>query len=337
MANNIKEQVRNIKTKTAEHPLIPPKYQHAAAIAFMYLCLLIFFHAITFEGKTYESADSIGSHSWDTFRKDAQTEGIPPLWNPYIFCGMPGYASLMYSIPRDFDFISTVTDNVRSCAAYIFIDQKSGGQLLFYLIYGIGVYFFAFHWLKNKPIALIVSLMATYATYVAILIMIGHITKIGVLAWFPYVFLSVEKIREKFNLWYAIFLPIIIRLMIEPGHIQFIFYIYLSLGTYLLFLLIRSLIKKENWKGILVSGGTLALATILAVLMRADIYLSTLEYKPYSIRGSNPIVHTTPTQQTKTIEGGLDYDYATSWSFSPGEMMTFFVPSWYGFGWHSYQ
>ena len=26
------------------------------------------------------------------------------------------------------------------------------------------------------------------------------------------------------------------------------------------------------------------------------------------------------------------YDYATSWSFSPGEVLTWIVPSWYGFG-----
>jgi hypothetical protein len=48
-------------------------------------------------------------------------------------------------------------------------------------------------------------------------------------------------------------------------------------------------------------------------------------------------MHTSSTSQTKTIEGGLDYDYATSWSLSPGEVMTFFVPSWYGFGDHPYQ
>ncbi len=134
--------------------------------------------------------------------------------------------------------------------------------------------------------------MATYATYVAILIMIGHVTKIAVLAWFPYVFLLVEKFREKFNLLHAVLLAIIVRLMIEPGHVQFIFYIYLSLGIYLLFFFIRSFVKKENWKGILISGASLVFATVFAFLMGADQHLSTLEYNPYSIRGSNPIVHT---------------------------------------------
>ena len=43
------------------------------------------------------------------------------------------------------------------------------------------------------------------------------------------------------------------------------------------------------------------------------------------------------TSPAKTIGGGLDYDYATSWSLSPGEIITFFIPSWYGFGPLPYQ
>jgi len=337
MAKNAKEQTRNIKATTADHPLIPLKLQHPAAMFFLYLCLLIFFHSIVFDGKTYQGADTIASHSWETLLKDAQTDGIYPLWNPYIFCGMPGYASLTFSLPRTYDLTTYVWGQVRSLLGYIFLEQKVGVWLLFYLVYGIGVYLFVFFKLKNKPIALITALMATYATYVAILIMIGHVTKIAVLAWFPYVFVIVEKLREKFSVFYALLLTIIVRLMIEPGHVQFIFYIYLALGTYLLFLFIRAIIKKENWKGILLSGISLAMATVIAFLMGADQHLSTLEYNPYSMRGSNAITNTSSTSQTKTVEGGLDYDYATSWSFSPGEMMTFFIPSWYGFGDVPYQ
>jgi hypothetical protein len=332
MSKNAKEQPRNPASRQAGRSLIPQKYQHTAAIGLLYICLMIFFHSVVFEGKTYQSADTIASHSWDTLLKDSESEGIYPLWNPYIFCGMPGFASLTYSPPRIYDIISTVIDRGRSLLGYLFLEHRTGVWLLFYLIYGIGVYLFAFHKLNNKPISLIVALMATYATYVAILIMIGHLTKIAVLAWFPYIFLLVEKLREKFSFFQAILLTIIVRLMIEPGHVQFIFYIYLALGTYLIFMLIHALLKKKEWKGIVVSGASLVIATVFAFLMGADQHFSTLEYNPYSIRGSNPIVQSSQTAQTKTIEGGLDYDYATSWSFSPGEMMTFFIPSWYGFG-----
>ncbi len=339
MTKKVREQIRNPKT-TVEHPIVPPKYQHPVAIAIIYLSLLLFFHSIIFDGKSYQGADSIASHSWDTLYKDAKAEGIVPLWNPYIFCGMPGYASVTFAVERTFDLTAFVWEKiVRTVLTYLFLDRghQSGTWILFYFVYGIGVYFFAYQRLKNKPVALIVSLMAMYATRVAILIMIGHVTKIAVLAWFPYVFLIVDKLREKFNLLLALLLIIMLRLLLEPTHVQFIYYIYLSLGFYLIFFFVQALLKKENWKGVLVSGTTLLTATIFAVLMGGDQYLSILEYNPYSIRGTNPIIHTSSTSQTKTVEGGLDYDYATNWSFSPGEMMTFFVPSWYGFGNHPYQ
>jgi hypothetical protein len=339
MAKNVREQIRTPKTARVESHFIPPKYQHIAAMVFIYISLLVFFHAIIFDSKSYQSADSIAAHSWDTFRNDSQAEGIVPLWNPYIFCGMPGFASLTYPIPRIYDITSNLWEHVvRIALSYFFLEEGSNGAwLLYYLVFGIGVYLFVNYKLKSKPIALIVALMATYSMRVAVLIMIGHVTKIAVLAWFPFVFLLVEKLREKFTLFLAVLLTIAVRLMIQPGHMQFIFYIYLSLGAYLIFLFIRSLIKKENWKGILASGIILIFATVFAFLMGADQHLSTLEYNPYSMRGSNPITHTSAASQTKTIEGGLDYEYATSWSFSPGELMTLFIPSWYGFGDLTYQ
>lgn len=337
MAKNIKEQTRQVKSIPEERTIIPLKFQHPAAMAVIYVCLLIFFHAIVFEGKTYQSVDSIASHSWETLTNDARTEGIFPLWNPYIFCGMPGFASLTFSIERPYDFTTYAFNTARNIFGYLFVDKTNGVWLLFYLIYGIGIYLFAYKLFKNKPVSLIVSLMTVFSTDAALYIMLGHGTKIAVLAWFPYLFLFVDKLREKFNIIYLLLLSIVVRLMIEPGHVQFIFYIYLALGFYFLFFLIRALIKKENWKGLLISGISLVCATLFAFFMGADQHLSTLEYNAYSIRGTNPITHTSTTAQAKTVEGGLDYDYATNWSLSPGEVMTFFIPSWYGFGWHSYE
>jgi hypothetical protein len=340
MAKNIKEQTRTPKPSHVGQPLIPPKYQHAAAMVLIYASLLVFFHAIIFDGKTYQSADTIASHSWETIYKDAKAQGIFPLWNPYIFCGMPGYASVTFAVERTFDITTFIWEQiVKRILTYFFFDNgsQSGTWLLYYLVYGVGVYLFAFRKLQNKSVAVIVALMALYATYISLLIMMGHMTKLAVLAWFPYVFLLVDKLREKFSLIWALLLILVIRLLIEPVHVQFIYYIYLALGLYLLYFFVRALLKKENWRNVLVSGATLVVASSFAFLMGADQYFSTLEYNPYSIRGANPIVQPSSAHQAKTVEGGLDYDYATSYSFSPGELTTFFVPSWYGFGPLSYQ
>ena len=334
MAKNVREQVRASKTERVERSIIPPKYQHLAALACIYLSLIVFFHAIVFDNKTYQSGDTIASHSWETFLNEANAAGIVPLWNPYIFGGMPGFASMTYPIDRIYDFSTFLWEKVGRwiLSWFFFQESRSGAWLVFYLLYGAGVYFFMNHLIKNKVVSLIVALMALYATYITLLIMMGHMTKLAVLSWFPWVFLVVDRLRQKFEILLAIALPILIRLLLQPAHVQFIFYVYLALGIYLLFFAIRALRKKESWRGVIICATTLVVATGLAFLMGADLHLSTLEYNPYSIRGTNPIQSNSATQQSKTIAGGLDYDYATSYSFSPGELMTFFVPSWYGFG-----
>jgi hypothetical protein len=54
MAKNVKEQARNIKTMAVERSIIPPQYQHLAAIGFIYVCLFVFFHSTVFEGEIYQ-------------------------------------------------------------------------------------------------------------------------------------------------------------------------------------------------------------------------------------------------------------------------------------------
>jgi len=133
MAKNVREQPRTPKSARVEHPLIPPKYQHFAAIVLIYISLLVFFHSIIFDGKTYQSADTIASHSWETLYKDAKAEGIFSLWNPYIFCGMPGYASVTFAVQRTFDITTFIWEQiVRKVLTYFFFDDgsQSGTWLL---------------------------------------------------------------------------------------------------------------------------------------------------------------------------------------------------------------
>lgn len=327
---------RHEQQTRGEEPLIPPRYQNAAAVAVIVLSMVVFFHPLVFQGKTFVGPDTIAAHSFEPLLKEADQQGIFPLWNPYIFCGMPGYASLTFSGARPFDFVTAVGDKIRASLAVLFVDSELGRYLVYYLVLGIGMYFFALHRLKQKIASLVVALGSMYAFYMIILVTIGHVTKIGVVAWFPLAFLLVEKTREQFRLWYLLLLALCLRFMIAPGHVQYIFYLYLAFACYFLFFFVRALLKKEVGGNILRAGGVFTAATVLALFMGADQYLSILEYTPYSIRGSSPLVKTSA-ENPQTVAGGLDYEYATNWSLGPGEVVTFFLPSWYGFGPQTYQ
>jgi hypothetical protein len=334
MAKKVREQIRNPKT-TAEHPIIPPKYQHAAAVAVLFLSIIIFFAPIVFNGKIFVSVDSIGSHSWETLQLDAKEQGIFPLWNPYIFCGMPGYASLSFTGERLFDLSAMVLGYAHTIFQYIVLNASQGWVLFYYFVFAVGIYTLTFNKLNNKIAALIAALGATFSTRIIVWVMISHLTKMPVMCWFPWIILCLDKLRMRFDWKSFLALVLLIHFSFLPSHMQMIFYLFLALGLYLLYELLATIIKKTDWKPVLRLIGSLVVAIGIAFAMNADKYLSVLEYGSYSIRGSAPIVKT-PGEDAKTQAGGLGYEYATEWSFAPGEMMTFVVPSWYGFGSHEY-
>ncbi|HLP16929.1 MAG TPA: hypothetical protein VK470_11755, partial [Bacteroidota bacterium] len=314
--------------------------QHAIAAGILFAALLVFFHEAVFDGKVFTSGDTVASHSLETFVNDAHEQGIFPLWNPYIFCGMPAYASLSISAVRMFDITDFVWQKSRDITKYLFLNAEMGTTLFYYLLFSVGMYLFAYSKLKHWLASLIVALGATFSMYIIIWVMFGHVTKIGVVAWVPYVFLIIERLRERFDLKFSLLLVVVLHLAFGPSHMQMLFYLYFALGIYFLFFLVRSIIAKESVKNLIVAGLVLTAATGLAFAMNADQYLSTLEYNPYSIRGSGPIEQTAAASDAKkesTTSGGLAYDYATQWSFSPGEMLTFLIPSAYGFGSVTYQ
>ncbi|HTP12011.1 MAG TPA: YfhO family protein [Bacteroidota bacterium] len=313
-----------------DETLIPEKYQHAVVLIVLFLTLVVFFNQIIFGGKTYLGSDTIASHSWDTVLKEAQAAGTFPLWNPYIFCGMPGYGSLTFGGPRTFDLCWSALSYAHTFVSYLFLAPPEGWIFAYYLFFAAGMYFFIYGKVGQKLAALVGALGATYSMYIIIWVMVGHNTKVATVAMLPYIFLVVERLRVKFDWRLAVVLVLLLHCTFIPGHVQMIFYIYLALGIYFLYFLIRTLVTKGDWKAIVRTGVVFALATGLALTMDADKYLSVWEYNPYSMRGSNPAVQAPGGE--KTIEGGLAYDYATEWSFGVGEVATFFVPSWYGFG-----
>ena len=335
-----KIEKRRKSTSAKETDLIPERYQHLAAVLVLLASLVIFFHEFVFDGKVFNAVDTIAAKSFQTLVEDARLQGTAPLWNPYIFCGMPAVASMSVAPERVFDITAYVMVQTSNLFSILMINKDVGWVLFFYFVMACGVYLLAYSKLKSKIVALLVALATLYSMYIIIWIMVSHITKIAVMAFFPYMFYFADRLREKFHLWLALLFVIIIHFLTQPAHIQMIFYTYFALGIYYLVFLVRAIVKKENWMGVIRSGAILAVASGLAFMMTADQYLSTLEYSKYSMRGSGPVQAQQSVQgrpETKVASGGLDYDYATSWSFSPGEMLTFAIPSAYGFGWFEYK
>lgn len=334
---------RKKSSKQTEKELIDPRYHTAVYILIIVIALLALFNEALFRGKIFISGDIIAFKSWDALSEDARRQGVPLLWNPYIFCGMPAYASLTAGPERFFDLIGVVRDFIFNLFAKLF-PSREVFEIVFYMviyltIMSIGAFLLARQKGMSKFVSFIAAFSMSFSTFFIVWITVGHQTKIITISFLPYLLLLIDELTKKFKLLYLALLIIILWQIFAASHIQMMFYIYLAIGLYYLTYLIHKILRKENILGLIRSGLLFLVATVISFGIFLDKYLPVWEYNKYSIRGQPPITEKIRVQNlgdTKKEKGGLDYEYATQWSFSPGEVLTFLIPSVYGFGWKNY-
>jgi hypothetical protein len=306
---------------------IPSKYQTLSAIIVIFILMMIFFAPVYFGGKTFQSGDIVTGKSYQTLK---ETTDHNLLWNPYVFCGLPSQISgVGYS--RWFDLINTGYASTREIFGNIF--KNDYAQHTVFLIF---LSMAAFYFMRQRNafllVCVFVGIATAFSTGMIVFVFIGHITKLYTLAVIPLVFLLLFKFQKKIIFIDVILLAIAISFLLNGWHVQMIFYAFFAIGIYYMFFLVRFLFKKEfiAVKQLLKSAGILVITSILAVATAVDIYAQILEYTEYSTRGTKSITEI-QLGETQKSESAF-YDYATSWSFSPGEVLTFIVPSYYGFG-----
>jgi len=327
--------------------MIPEKARTPLSILALFISLLIFFNGVLGKDKAFNAGDNIASGSMLPYLQAAQAAGQDvPQWIPNIFCGMPSFAALMSTGARVYDIVHQVFDVIRSIPVSIFGGNDAMLHIWHYFIFGLGMYLLLRIGRKTSHlVALFAGTSAMFSTWIMTYVMIGHNTKIFAVMCFPYILLCLEELREKLTwqqtlLWLSA-LAMSLHFLLESSHVQMEFYILLAVLIYFLVWFVSDLIAKRNIIPFLRTGIFAVLMIGLAFAMSADRYLATLGYGPYSIRGSTPLVDRATVTGEKpkansttgaTKAGGLDWNYATEYSFSPGEMITFLVPAWYGFG-----
>lgn len=316
--------------KPASKPLIPVRFQDAAAIIALLLVLVIFFGKAAFTSNTLQAGDAISFNSFVPFINAEKAAGEFPLWIPNIFSGMPSYGSLLVTGDRWFDLTVYGYMKVESVVKSLSSNPDIFRIVFEYWVLGVGMYLY----MRSKKVQRMIALFAAYAvvfsSFIIVFVMIGHNTKVWAVMCAPYLLLAVDKLTERFRWLYVVLLAVATHMCIESTHVQMVFNIFFGLGVYLLYQLIHAAIKKQPTIPLMRTIGILIVCAGIGVGMAADRYLSVQEYNPYSIRGTGPLVQAAKDHATEG--GGLDYDYATNWSFSPDEVLTFFVPGYYGTG-----
>jgi hypothetical protein len=312
--------------------LVPSKYQLIFIAALILFVFLFFYSPLYFGGKTFQSGDIITSQSAKTYVENH--EGGYTLWNPYVFCGMPAYAIAVGD--KWFNLIYVSLTAARDIFSIPFtIDYAKWTFYLIALAYTM--FIFMMSRTNNKLVSLLVALASSFSTGIVVFLYIGHVTKLTAIWVFPVLLLLLMNFQKKIRFIDAMLLIIFIAMMFLGWHVQIIFYIFFAVLMYFIYFFLRSLILKNKLLSRqLVKSAVIFLgAVIIALLIQADNFTQIWEYNPYSTRGTESILEK---QSTVTKQSESDfYQYATNWSFSPGEVFTFIIPSYYGFGKSTYR
>lgn len=329
------KKITRIEKKTKETFLsgfsldkfIPVKFQTLALLLIILLIFLLFYSPLYFGGKTFQSGDILTSQSSKTYVENHQ--GGYTLWNPYIFTGIPAYAiSTGY---KWFNIIYVVTNTARNIFTAPFSNDYA--KWTFYLLaLAYTMFFFMLSRTKDKLVSLFTSLVTSFSTGIVVFLYIGHVTKLTAIFVFPVLLLLLLNFQKKIKLLDVMLLLFFIPVMFLGWHVQIIFYIFFAVMIYFIYYLARAIKIKDNFllKQLLKSAAIFLFAVFVGLGIQSDNLTQVWEYSPYSTRGTESILdkESGSAQKTETAF----YDYATSWSFSPGEILTWIVPSYYGFG-----
>ena len=284
------------------------------AIGFMCLIIIFLFNSIIFENKTFGSPDSLSPKAIGiALNKVSNDINEFPQWQPWVFSGMPSAEAF------------TNISNLYFPEYFFKIFFLSGMLIqLFHLLFaGIGC-FFLLKYFKCSDLASLLGATGFMITpYMVTMVVFGHGSQMMTAAYIPWVLYLTVKLWEKPNLFNCSWLGILIGFQLQRAHVQIAYYTWLMIGAYVLFMVIAEIKKNKNQSLIVKKFGIFSLACILGIGLSMLIYLPAIDYSEYSIRGGS-------------TSGGANYEYATGWSFHPKEILTFFIPSAFGFGGQPY-
>lgn len=233
-----------------------------------------------------------------------------PLWNPYLFGGMPYVAAMHGDIfyPTFLLRMIMPTDIAMTWSFMIHV-----------FLAGLFTYVFLRAWGVRYIASIVGGVTYLMCGPIAAYVSPGHDGKLYVSALLPLtLFLLIRGIRDG-KPWVWGCLAIVVGLAVLSPHPQLLQYMLLASAAFALYLAFAELEVPGNGRvrldrSVAVRRLLFALGSVvLGLVIGAIQFLPVREYVPYSPRA-----------------GGRDYDYATSFSLPIEEMINFYLPEFTG-------
>jgi hypothetical protein len=228
--------------------------------------------------------------------------GSMPMWDPYILCGLPVVDAMHGDLFYPVSLFYLVMSLEKALGYKILLHVWLAGVLMYFLLRTLH--------LKRRS-SLVGGLGYMTAPYFLSLIYAGHDGKMFVTALFPLCVMLLERLLREPKLLLSALFGGSIGLLLLTSHPQMAYFASWGLGIYFIFR-IPGLLKKR----ILVRA---VLLLVLALAIGAGI--GCVQFLP--------TYHYTTNFSPRT--GGVSYEFASSWSLHPEEIVSLLYPSFVGY------
>jgi hypothetical protein len=283
------------------------------------LLVVVFFHELVVGGKTFVSPDTTAPAGFVRMGEQSLwSEHVYPLWNPYVFLGMPSYGSGAYNpliYPPDWPL---------ALLAKVVPLPDMTWMLLYYALGGLFAFLLARELGARPEGALLGAAAFVFAPNLVAVGSHGHGSQLVDSAYLPLLVWLAARWMKRGGLHHLGWLAIAGGFQFLRGHVQVCFYTWIAVALY----------GGVAWLATLRTPGELPRATARLVGLGAaaalafgiaGVYnLPLRDYAQWSIRGGSD------------AGGGTGMAYATQWSLAPYELPSLVVPGWTGFGGPTY-
>lgn len=286
-------------------------YQIDLIILAIFLLLLVFlFKGFIFSNLMLYGSDTIqaGVFMRDFYVDYFKEHHAIPLWDPFIFGGMPYVDAFHGDTFYPLTFLKFFIKPLFRALGW--------GLILHFFLAGLFMYLCAQVLGLRKFYAAFSALVYMFSTYLISMVHPGHDGKIFVTALLPLAFLFLEKGFNTKKFSYFILLGGTLGLIILTPHPQMAYFTCWALGGYFLYRLIF-LFKDYKKLSLLIKPTLFFITAVLLGLSLSAIHLlpGFIYVKKYSPRAGE----------------GRGYEFATSWSLHQEELVSQVVPEFCGY------
>ena len=272
-----------------------------ASVAYATLSLAIFGDAL------FAAADLVITHRqgdisfyFTRFRQfgfDELRNGNFPLWNPYTYSGAPFIGTVQSAMLYPLNFIFYFLPLAKAINLSIVFHHALTGILMYAWARGRSL----------QPLAAFVSgILLMFGSAYFMRAFAGHLTMLNALAWTPLIFLAVDRIFDNPSLKWALVGAFATSMQTLAGYPQSAYASALALAMYCAFRYIPAPRK-------IALTSSLAIVAVLPLLMCAMPLWMGFDAGQESLRG-----------------GGVDYEFAATFSLPPENLLTVIAPRLFG-------